>query len=343
MTSAPSSQYVLGVDGGNTKTIALVATHHGEIVGRGRSGCGDIYGHLSLGPARSAEVALSQVETSVGHALAHAGIKAADITYGVFSMAGADWPEDFDLLRREMLSRSFGSAVMVVNDAIGALRAGTIDGMGVSVVCGTGLAIGARATSDKVWHHSFWQEGGGSLYLGQKALRAVYRAELGINPPTALTGRVLQVFGQSSVDELLHRLTRREGRIDASAAVLGDVTRALLDEASGGDPVAVGLVREYAAMVGDYALAAARRVGIEREAFPLVLAGGVLRNPSPHLTEGIVERVKLVSPAATPVNSRFEPAVGAVLLALEAVGTQVDELLLARLLPALPEPSLYLT
>lgn len=194
-----------------------------------------------------------------------------------------------------------------------------------------------------MWHHSFWQESGGSLYLGQKALRAVYRAELGIDPPTGLTSRVLQVFGQSSVEELLHRLTRREGRMEASAAMLGDVTRALLDEASGGDLVAVGLVREYVAMVGDYALATARRVAIERDAFPLVLAGGVLRQPSLQLTERLVERVRAVSPAATPVTSRFEPAVGAVLLALDAVGVQVDEGLLARLLPTLPAPSLYVT
>ena len=35
--------YVLGVDGGNTKTIALLALLDGTIVGSGRGGCGDIY------------------------------------------------------------------------------------------------------------------------------------------------------------------------------------------------------------------------------------------------------------------------------------------------------------
>jgi len=38
---------VLGVDAGNTKTIALVARDNGEILGYGRSGCGDIYGATS--------------------------------------------------------------------------------------------------------------------------------------------------------------------------------------------------------------------------------------------------------------------------------------------------------
>ena len=44
--------YILGVDGGNTKTIALVATLRGEIVGAGRGGPGDIYNPSSgEGPA----------------------------------------------------------------------------------------------------------------------------------------------------------------------------------------------------------------------------------------------------------------------------------------------------
>jgi N-acetylglucosamine kinase-like BadF-type ATPase len=39
--------YLLGVDGGNTKTIALVARSDGAIVGAGRAGCSDVYGAAS--------------------------------------------------------------------------------------------------------------------------------------------------------------------------------------------------------------------------------------------------------------------------------------------------------
>ena len=35
---------VLGVDGGNTKTLALIVRGDGAILGAGRAGCGDIYG-----------------------------------------------------------------------------------------------------------------------------------------------------------------------------------------------------------------------------------------------------------------------------------------------------------
>src|SRR5919202_795863 len=122
------SEYVLGVDAGNTKTIALVARPDGVIVGWGRSGCGDIYG------AESAEAALDAVSEAVTAALSQAGIDRGELDAATFSMAGADWPEDFEFLTRELEQRRLRKKVIVLNDALGALRAGTEAGVGVVVV-----------------------------------------------------------------------------------------------------------------------------------------------------------------------------------------------------------------
>ena len=327
-------EYVLGVDGGNTKTIALVARLDGTIVGAGRGGCGDIYG------ARSATGALTAVEGAIDAALGAPGISRAALRVGCFSMAGADWPEDFAFLHAAFLQRGLGRQVIVVNDAIGALRAGSPDGTGVVVVCGTGAAIGARAADGRLWHSSFWQEPQGGRELGFKTLRAVYRAELGIDPPTMLTARVLAFFGQPSVEALLHRFTAREGTPPGEVSGLA---RVLLDTAQEGDATARRIVRCHGAALGDYALAAARRVGIEATPFTLVLAGGVLRHPSRLLRNAIVARVRRTAPGVRPVMSRYEPAVGALFLALEAAGVPIDQHLLARLVPTLPPPSLYAT
>jgi N-acetylglucosamine kinase-like BadF-type ATPase len=325
--------HVLGVDAGNTKTIALVARVDGAIVGAGRSGCGDIYG------AASVTAALGAVEEAVTAAQSAAGVRSEDLLVGVFSLAGADWPEDFDLLRMAMEERRFGRTVLVVNDALGALRAGSPDGTGVVVACGTGVATAARAADGRDWHGGFWQEAGGALALGHRALRAVYRADLGIGPSTGLTGRVLDYFGKPSVEDVLHFCTARgTAWRPADAAPLASV---LLDEASDGDLVARRIVEEQGIQLGDYALAAARRVGIEGTPFPLVLTGGVFRHPSPLLPDTIIARVRTTSPDAHPVRSRFEPAVGALFLALEAAGVRVDETLRSRLIPTLPPASFF--
>jgi N-acetylglucosamine kinase-like BadF-type ATPase len=326
--------YVLGVDAGNTKTIALVACPDGRIVGTGRGRCGDIYG------AVSADAALAEIEGALSAALQAAGIRHADLVASAFSVAGADWPEDFEFLLAAFAARGFGAGSVIVNDALGALRAGSPDGTGVVIACGTGTAIGVRSPQGQVWHTSHWQEPQGSRHLADKTLRAVYRADLGIDPQTSLTARVLDFFQQRSVEDVLHLFTARLGPRPAHPDGLA---RVLLDEASAGDATARRLVVEHGAALGDYALAAARRVGIEGTAFPLVLTGGVFRHPSPLLTEAIVARVRTTSPSALLMQSRFEPAIGALFLALENAGIPVDEPLLARMLPTMPPASLFAT
>jgi N-acetylglucosamine kinase-like BadF-type ATPase len=117
----------------------------------------------------------------------------------------------------------------------------------------------------------------------------------------------------------------------------------LLDVAQQGDATARRIVQEHGAALGDYALAAARQVGITATAFPLVLTGGVLRHPSPLLSAAIFARVQAGAPAARVVASRFEPAVGALFLALEATGVRIDEAFLETLAPTLPSAALFAT
>lgn len=324
--------YVLGVDGGNTKTLAIVARLDGTIEGVGRAGCGDIYGAASEGAA------LAEIERAVEGALSAAKVSCDDLAFGAFSLAGADWPEDFEFLRNAMGQRSLGREVLVVNDALGALRAGSPDGNGVAIVCGTGTATGARSPDGAVWHSSFWQLTQGAHELGDKALHAVYRAELEIGPSTSLTGRVLEFFGRETVEDVLHLLTRRRDRPTAN---IGGFARVLLDEASSGDLVARRIVEEHGAALGDYVVVAARRVGLGSAPLTLVLAGGVLRHPCRYLANALVERVCSASLEPQVVNSRFEPVVGALLLAIEGVGMGINETVLSNVAGTLPHSSLF--
>jgi N-acetylglucosamine kinase-like BadF-type ATPase len=329
-----AAQLVLGIDGGNTKTLALLARRDGTIVGWGRGGCGDIYG------AGSPEAAFAHVATAVGQARAQAGVGQGVPTVGAFSMAGADWPEDFVVLREGL--GHLAAQVTIVNDGIGALRAGSPDNTGVVVACGTGVATAARAPGGRTWHSSWWQEPQGGHQLAHKALQAVYRAALGLDPPTALTPVVLRFFGQETVEDVLHLFTARV-RPPATSAQMAGLAPLLLDTAQQGDATAQRIVRTQGTALGDYALVAARQVGIEGTAFPLVLTGGVLRHPSPLLSEAIIAQVQTTSPTARPISSRFEPVVGALLLALEAAGVRVDEPLLARLEATMPPVTLFMT
>jgi N-acetylglucosamine kinase-like BadF-type ATPase len=305
---------LLGVDGGNTKTVALVVLEDGTVVGVGQAGCADIHN------APSPDDGLDEIAKACSRALEAAGASAADLAAAAFSLAGADWPEDFERIRRGLEARlDGGPEPLIVNDAIGALRSGTDDGVGVAAVAGTGGAIGARNGRGEIFHLGFWPDGTGAYTLGSEGLTAVWRAAIGVGPQTSLTECALAHWGYEDPIGLLHALTRIDGRGDPRFD-RSLFAYAVLDTAAEGDVVARGIVETIGGHLGDYARVCAERTGQLSAPFPLVLTGGVFRHRSPLLRQSILGRV----PDAMPVYPHVEPVAGAVLLAADRAGARPE-------------------
>jgi N-acetylglucosamine kinase-like BadF-type ATPase len=298
---------VLAVDGGNTKTIAAVADADGRMLGAGRAGCGDIYG------AKSPDAALQAITDAVAAALGAGSVDAA-----VFSLAGADWPEDFELLEHELRARlGLPDVVMIVNDALGALRSGSPDWTGMSVVSGTHNAIGARHPDGRVFHLGWWPDGGGARDLGSDGLRAVYRAEMGLGPPTVLTERALALFGVPDPIALLYEFTRRGG---LGPSAVDRFAAGVIDAAEGGDAVAGAIVAEAGRTLGSQARASAARLDLPVAGSLVVLTGGVFGHPSDSLADATMAEL----PGAVAVRHGPPPVVGALLLGFDRLGLQLD-------------------
>jgi N-acetylglucosamine kinase-like BadF-type ATPase len=323
---------VLGVDGGNSKAIALVARTDGSVLAAARRlGAADIY-------AEGPDAALAVTRTAVRDALERSNAAAADIGQAVFSMAGADWPEDFALLTDALSGDGFGGPVSVVNDAIGALAGAVPEGPAVVVSIGTGAATGARGVDGTVWHSSFWQAPQGAGELARGALAAVVRSELGILPATPLREGLLAATGDADVEAALHRFTARE-RLDA--AVIGPVARALLTAAESGDPVALAVVERHGNGLGEIAAAAARRVGIGERPYALAFCGGLARAGAEVLVSAAVAAVEAAGQNPQRVAPRWEPAVGAVVIGLHAAGVAVQDAVAQRLDETAPDSLIY--
>ena len=331
---APRSSLVLGVDGGNTKTAAIVATSDGKIIGAGRAGCADIYN------AESEQAALDAIRCAVEEALSAAGIEASALRAGAFSLAGADWPEDFALLRREIGRFGFGQEMAIVNDAIGALRAGTADGVGVALACGTGIAIGARNGDGKIWYSGHWPVAAGGTELAMMTLHAVYAAHLGLGPPTALTEGVLAFFEANSVEDVL-KITTERGTPWTARPQQARLAPILLDQAARGDDVAREILFREATRHANAAHVAAREVGLDATPVSIVLTGGVLRHPSGLLEEAIGECVAEFMPEARIINDSPEPVVGAVLLAMDLTGAADGPEVVEQLVATMPGPEFF--
>ena len=191
----------LGVDGGQSGTLAMIGDETGRVVGAGEGGpCN----HAAAGEGR--RKLERAVAGSVGAACAQAGLDAAAVRFeaACFGMSGG--PDD----KREILAGILrAERLIVTNDAVIALAGATATGQGIITIAGTGsIAFGRNAAGRTAraggWGYIFGDEGGG-FDIARQALRAALRMEEGWGPPTSLREILLAETGARDVNDVLHR------------------------------------------------------------------------------------------------------------------------------------------
>ncbi len=321
--------FVMGVDGGATKTHAVIADETGRVRGFGQAGTSN---HQSLG----LDHAMAEVNRAARGALAQAGLGPESIAVGLFCLAGADLPEDYTMLQQAVERLGLCQAVEIRNDTIAALRAGSSRPWAVVVICGTGFNAAGRAPDGREIIFPglgpISGDWGGGTDLAIEMIRLVMRAWDGRGHPTALTPRVLEALGAESEDVLLRQLYHRE--IDTHR--INDLVPLLFQTAEEGDPAARDLVVRMGDEVGRSACAIIRRLGLEETDVEVVLGGGVFKGTGSLLLATIESAVKCCAPCAQVVPLHRAPVLGAALLALEAVGLQITPQIHERLRSTLP-------
>jgi len=316
--------WFLGVDAGGTKTHALLADEGGVIHGVGRAGAGN-WEMVGL------EGALAVLRQGVGQALAQAGVAPGEVAAAGYGLAGLDWPSDEERLRPLVAQLAVAGPQVVVNDSLVALRAGARAPYGVVLISGTGCVTAGRnpqgQTARTLGLGHPYDDWGSAVDLAMATLHAVARAYTGRGPATALSERLVRLVGARDLADLLEGLSR--WRYDAAGAVT-DVVRILIEEVRAGDAVACQVARDAGREMASGPVAVIRRLGMEREAFDLVLAGGTFRSLRLHsrldddpLLDSLFQTVRGVAPRVHPLLLETPPVVGGVLLAMDAAGVEI--------------------
>ncbi len=308
----------LGVDGGNSSTRALLTDGGGTVLGYGSNGNSN-YQSVGL------EAAIKHVLGAVDEACRSAGLPTGRIEYIYFALAGDDVADDHALLMETLQARLPGLAFGLSNDVWAGLRAGSFSGLGVAVNCGSGCgAVGRNARGQNLIipdvGYIFGDSGGGNQ-IGVDGVRAVIRAWDGRGEPTMLTPLILESLAQPDEYALYTALHRKH----IGTAQIRHITRVVLQASAARDNVATAILRRIGSELGISGAAVVKRLGMESEAFDLVLTGGTFRTLNSALVDAVVERVSAVAPRCRPVLPRLMPVAGAVLLALDAAGCAVTE------------------
>ncbi|MCX6030677.1 MAG: N-acetylglucosamine kinase [Chloroflexi bacterium] len=247
--SSHETRLLIGIDGGGSKTVALLANADLHILGRGVAGPSNYQG---IG----ADAAQAALGAAIAAAFTDAGLAPQPVAALCLGLAGMDRPADRDLFAGWAGRVLPDARATFVNDAELVLAAGTPGGWGVALICGTGsIAIGRDAAGRTAraggWGYLLGDEGSGYA-IGLAALRAVMCAYDGRGPRTVLTQAVLARWELAAPPALVPKVYQgraRPGDIAAlatlveSAAAGGDETaRRILNEAGLALALAVGAV-----------------------------------------------------------------------------------------------------
>ena len=191
---------------------------------------------------------------------------------GVFALAGADYPSDVRLLQRGIERLGIAREVVVVNDTMAALRAGSRRPWGVALICGQGVNGAGVAPDGRVARFDgvgdISGDWGGGTSLGQAAQAAAVRARDGRGPRTSLEKLVPAHFGLASPGAVVRALYT--GRVLRSAS--GSCRQSCSRPRFPGDAVAREIVDRLADELGVMATALIRRLRLGRLDPDVVLA-----------------------------------------------------------------------
>jgi N-acetylglucosamine kinase-like BadF-type ATPase len=238
----------------------------------------------------------------------------------VFGMAGLDTEKDRRILEPAVhtaleRARIAAERVCLDNDGMMTLFGAVGRANGVLVVCGTGsIACGMTRDGKRAraggWGHRVGDEGSGYA-IGRAALIHILRAHDGRDRPSAIAGAVLEALSRSGPEDLLAWGYSPEYTIDRVAAL----TSVLTEVAARGDWKARQILRKAGRDLADMALAVIAQLGLEDDAFDLVLSGGVLKEIS-LVREELVCLIRRRCSAVRIIPPRYEPICGVVLRGL---------------------------
>jgi len=301
--------YFLGVDGGASKTAALVTDDSGHPLGEGLAGPSN---HLRVG----IETAARNIERAVTRALVTANVASREIVWTYCGIAGADHPAHRQQVV-DSLSDFFPRGNFTVdNDARIALTGAIGFGAGVVIIAGTGsVAVGRNDAGEEAraggWGPIVGDEGSGYA-IARAGLAAILRAHDGRGPATLMTELLKRDYDMTPVD-----LPRFAYAQTTHADDIARVGKLVIDAAENGDPLAAEIVLRAGGELAKAVLAVAQRVGLTSSDFPVAYVGGVfnagetLLVPMRNAILAGAPRARILPPAHTPVEGAARMAIRA--------------------------------
>lgn len=301
---------VMGVDGGGTKSVGLVADLSGNILTRRESGASNVNVVGLDGAARSLHKVISDCCDDVR-------CPPDELSCVVLALAGAG--DDASKQRiREAVNQLFEKEnrkplpISVQTDSRAALEGAFNGGSGVVIIAGTGsIVMGKTDHNDLLtvggWGRFLGDEGSG-FYIGREALRAVTLHMDRRGETSKLKGKFAEAFQWHTRADIIHAVY--QDKFD-----LARLAPLVLDAAAENDLVSQKLLQNAALQLAEQARVVVMQMGILRK-IGLVMLGGLIDHENVYSNTLHMKLMKLLP--QVEVRQPLHPAAyGAVFIALE--------------------------
>lgn len=297
--------YFAGIDGGQSSTVAVIGDENGHVLARGTAGPADEVGQ---GPesTRLRDALSGALSDAVERAQLPAQTRFEQIVAGISGYEGRIYGQPPEL----------PTDILTLEHDAPIAHAGAFAGdPGVLVIAGTGsvaYAVNERGASALVggWGYLFGDEGS-AFWLARTAIADAMRDE-DTGEPSALTRRVLEFFNAGS----LRKLARSFYAGQISRTQVASFARLILQEAEDGNERAAQYVKDGASALVMLASRARRHSGLQTPKVAFI--GGL--SASATMRNEVMQWMRELMPHAQHVEPRYDPPVGALLLAYKAGG-----------------------
>ena len=319
--------YIIGVDGGGTKTVAALADLEGKILKVAKSG--------SSSPRN---IGTKEAMTNVAQAIEKvlAPIKDQKILSTFLGLPTMEEEFKFkkDVIRKELLKHKeispiFKGKLLIGSDQLAGFRAGSDEKDGVVLIAGSGcVAHGWRGKKEvKVCGWGYLSEMGSGFWIGQKGLQAIWKDLDGRGPKTIITKLVFRRLKVKNKENFIEKIYFHPhtkfwcGGKKNPTEIISPLSILVDRAAKKGDRVAKDILTEAGKELAASANTVIKRLTPtfvrERPGFPLVLVGSLFK--SKIVLAEVKKEIKKLASKVIFIRPRVAPVIGAIKLAIEEI------------------------
>jgi N-acetylglucosamine kinase-like BadF-type ATPase len=293
--------YYIGIDGGGSKTLAIIVDAQGNECGRGQAGSSN---HTGVG--------LERAVSNIYHAVKQASLTLQEqanpsvhFHKAWLGLAGVDRPEDYTMLMAHLAP--LADSVHLTNDAELLLSA-LENTVGIALIAGTGsIALGRNAQGQTAraggWGHILGDEGSG-YDIGLQCLKAVAHAADGRGQQTLLREQVLEEWQLTNADGIIGQVYTNPDK-----AKIARLSALVFHAVRQGDAVASAIIQRAASELAAHVKTVSAKLNYAPEqGIALALGGGLLLGEADYQRQVLEhvrqqQAVEIVVPVEQPALS----------------------------------------